>query len=156
LGGILGISSQTIVTILALWIPCLWERVAGSFSNKKIWILGLKHTTPKYSQNKILAVKNLEKSLGTSVFGDAAHKNFKKRASKVAHNRPKPFYFTLQPRPQPTAQNLFNILWNLGTKHLFSYLCFQGFKISNQSCSKIKDLNDISFQNVPFSQGGLL
>ena len=29
----------------------------------------------------------------------------KKRASKVAHNRPRPFYFTVQPRPQPTAQN---------------------------------------------------
>ena len=25
----------------------------------------------------------------------------KKRASKVAHNRPKPFYFIGQPRPQP-------------------------------------------------------
>ena len=33
------------------------------------------------------------------------HKNFKKQASKVAHNRPKPFYFTVHPRPQPTAQN---------------------------------------------------
>ena len=29
----------------------------------------------------------------------------KKRASKVAHNRPRPFYSTVQPRPQPTAQN---------------------------------------------------
>ena len=29
------------------------------------------------------------------------HKNFKRRASKVAHNRPRPFF----PRPQPTAQN---------------------------------------------------
>jgi hypothetical protein len=29
----------------------------------------------------------------------------KKRASKVAHNRPRPFYFTVQPRPQPTAQH---------------------------------------------------
>ena len=29
----------------------------------------------------------------------------KKRASKVAHNRSRPFYFTVQPRPQPTAQN---------------------------------------------------
>ena len=43
----------------------------------------------------------------------------KKRASKVAHNRPRPFYFTVQPRPQPTAQNWFFILWNLGTRHLF-------------------------------------
>ena len=49
----------------------------------------------------------------------------KKRASKFAHNRPRPFYFTVQPRPQPTAQNWFFILWNLGTRHLFSYLWFQ-------------------------------
>ena len=32
-------------------------------------------------------------------------KKLKKLATKVAHNRPKPFYFTVQPRPQPTAQN---------------------------------------------------
>ena len=70
LGCILVISSQTIGTILALWVPCSWESVAGSFSYKKRWFLGLKHTTPKYSQNKILAVKNLEKSLRTSVFSD--------------------------------------------------------------------------------------
>jgi hypothetical protein len=70
LGGILAISSQTIGTIVALWVPCSWESVAGSFSYKKCWFLGLKHTTPKYSQSKILAVKNLEKSLRTSVFGD--------------------------------------------------------------------------------------
>ena len=29
----------------------------------------------------------------------------KKQASKVAHNRPRPFFPTVQPRPQPTAQN---------------------------------------------------
>ena len=29
----------------------------------------------------------------------------------------------VQPRPQPTAQNWFSISWNLGTRHLFSYLC---------------------------------
>ena len=29
----------------------------------------------------------------------------KKRASKVAHNRPRPFYSTVHPRPQPTAQH---------------------------------------------------
>ena len=32
-------------------------------------------------------------------------KNVKKLASKVAHNQPRPFYFTVHPRPQPTAQN---------------------------------------------------
>ena len=29
----------------------------------------------------------------------------KKRASKVAHNPTRPFYFTVQPRPQPTAHS---------------------------------------------------
>ena len=29
----------------------------------------------------------------------------KKQASKVADNLPRPFYFTVQSRPQPTAQN---------------------------------------------------
>ena len=46
----------------------------------------------------------------------------KKRASKVAHNQPRPFFPTVQPRPQPTAQNWCFILWNLGTRYLFSYL----------------------------------
>ena len=46
----------------------------------------------------------------------------KKRATKVAHNQPRPFYFTVQPRTTATAQNWFFILWNLGTRHLFSYL----------------------------------
>ena len=45
----------------------------------------------------------------------------KKRASKVAHNWPRPFYYTDQPRPQPTAQNWLSISWDLGTRHLFSY-----------------------------------
>ena len=30
--------------------------------------------------------------------------------SKVAHNGPRPFYFTVQPRPKPTANNCFFIL----------------------------------------------
>ena len=46
----------------------------------------------------------------------------KKQASKVAHNRPRPFFPTVQPRPPPTVQNWFSISWNLGTRHLFSYL----------------------------------
>ena len=49
-------------------------------------------------------------------------KKWKKQASKVAHNGPRPFFFTVQPRPQPTAQNWFFILCNFGTRHLFSYL----------------------------------
>ena len=74
LWGIWGISGQTISTILALWVPSPWESVAGSFFYKKLCFLGLKHITPKCSQNKILAVKNLRKSIHTSVF--RANKQF--------------------------------------------------------------------------------
>ena len=77
LGCILVISSQTIGTILALWVPCSWESVAGSFSYKKNWFLSLKHITPKSSQNKILAVKNLGNSVHTSVFGVPNHITWK-------------------------------------------------------------------------------
>ena len=43
-------------------------------------------------------------SADAMVFSKKNYKNFdpekvKKRASKVAHNRPRPFYFTVQPRP---------------------------------------------------------
>ena len=69
LWGIWGISGQTISTILALWVPCPWESVAGSISYKKLWFLYLKHANPKSSQNKKRAVKNLENSVHTSVFG---------------------------------------------------------------------------------------
>ena len=73
LWGIWGISGQTISTILALWVPCSWESVAGSLSYKKLWFLGLKFTTPKYSQNKIWAVKNLRNNVRTSVFGGVSN-----------------------------------------------------------------------------------
>ena len=69
LWGIWGISGQTVSAILALWVPFPWENVAGSLSYKKLLFLGLKHTTPKCSQNKILAVKKLGNSIHTSVFG---------------------------------------------------------------------------------------
>ena len=59
LWGIWDICGQTISTFLALWVPCPWESVAGSLSYKKLWFLGLNHVTPKRSQNKIWAVKNL-------------------------------------------------------------------------------------------------
>ena len=51
-------------------MPCPWEIVAGYLSYKKLWFLGLKHITPKCSQNKILAVKNLENSVHTSVVSE--------------------------------------------------------------------------------------
>ena len=86
LWGIWAISGQTISTILALWVPYPWESVAGPLSYKKLWFLGLKHITPKYSQNKIWAVQNLENSVRTSVFGEYVHEScmpFFKRTSTL-------------------------------------------------------------------------
>ena len=54
-------------------------------------------------------------------------KKVKNRASKVAHNQPRLFCFTVQPRPQPTAQNWFFILWNLGTRHLWLFSSWRSF-----------------------------
>ena len=51
-----------------LWVPCTSENVAVSLSSKKLWFLGLKHITPKCSQNKKWAVKNAGNSVHTSVF----------------------------------------------------------------------------------------
>ena len=68
IGGIWGIFGQTTAPNLAEWVPCPSESVRGCFFYKKLRFLGLKHTTPKCSQNKILAGKNLGKCLHTSVF----------------------------------------------------------------------------------------
>ena len=53
----------------------------------------------------------------------------KKRASNVAHNRPNPFF--------PTVQNWFFISWNLGTRHLFSYLCTTDYRYINYKRPRI-------------------
>ena len=60
--------------LLALFWHCKslvhWKMyIAGSFAYNIFWFLGLKHITLKCSQNKVSAVKNLEKSFHTSVFG---------------------------------------------------------------------------------------
>ena len=63
-------------------------------------------------------------------FGDHSGRteklHWKKHSKKLLIIGPNPFI----PRssPQPTAQNWFFILWNLGTRHLFSYLCLQVFQ----------------------------
>ena len=82
----------------------------------------------------------------------------KKLASKVAHNQPRPFYSTFQPRPQHTAQNWFSILWNLGTRHLFSYLWVSLVHV-NDGCKgclqfwKFGCFTLILFQRALFSHG---
>ena len=49
---------------------------------------------------------------------------------KIAHEKkllrigPTPFISQSSPGQQPTAQNWFSILWNLGTIYLFSYLWY--------------------------------
>ena len=56
-----------------------------------------------------------------------AHEKLKKTLKKVAHN----FITQSSPGQQPTVQNWFSILWNLGTRDLFSYLwtdCTRGSK----------------------------
>ena len=51
-----------------------------------------------------------------------AHENIKKRASKVAHNRPQTFFFhSTAQRPKP-AHNGFFILWICPTTQLSPYL----------------------------------
>ena len=47
LWGIWAMSGQTIGTVLALWVTCPWESVAGPLSYKRLWFLGLEHITPK-------------------------------------------------------------------------------------------------------------
>jgi hypothetical protein len=43
-------------------------------------------------------------------------------ASKVAHNWPRPFYFTVHPRPQPTAQNCFSY-YEISGPDICSLIC---------------------------------
>ena len=54
---------------------------------QKLWFLGLKHTTCKYSQNKIWAVKNLGNNVHTSVFG--AVNNASEVVSPICLPKPK-------------------------------------------------------------------
>ena len=126
LWGIWGISGQTISTILALWVPCPWESVAGSLSYKKLWFLGLKHTTPKYSQNKIWAVKNLGNNVCTSVFGDR--------------------------EPTKLGLSIFDN-WNIRSTSYFvknlSNFISQSLKRYNKYCHNLRSLFLLDFQNMP-------
>ena len=64
--GIWGTFSQTISTVLALYVLCPWENEFGCFSYKKLWFSGLTHIYPKYD----ISLKNLESSHHTSVVGE--------------------------------------------------------------------------------------
>jgi len=140
LWGIWGISGQTISFILSLWAPCLWESVAGSLSYKKLWFLGLKHITPKYSQNKILAIKNLGNSVHTSVFGSQNYiisflsaslklYNWKSKALKShisSMHKTQRFYVVVNGQNLGSlfALNLFNLLLFLFSLSITYYLYY--------------------------------
>ena len=51
-------------------------------------------------------------------------KNWKKHPKKLLIIGPDPFIPQSSPGQRPTAQNWFSISWNLGTRDLFSYLCW--------------------------------
>ena len=52
-------------------------------------------------------------------------KKWKNGPQKLLIIGPDPFISQSSPDQRPTAQNWFFILWNLGTRHLFSYLWFK-------------------------------
>ena len=84
-----------------------------------------------------------------------APKKWKNGPQKLLIIGPDPFFPTVQPRPQPTAQNWFSISWNLGTRHLFSYLsiwypfCWRLFRPAYVTCLKIVDETQISKPSEP-------
>jgi hypothetical protein len=84
---------QTISTVLVLWVPCPWENVSGSLSYRKLVFLGLKHITPKCSQNKILALKN-------STFGGYHYWHI------LSLCIPRPWFFINQPFCQQKTKHL--------------------------------------------------
>ena len=53
-------------------------------------------------------------------------KKWKNGPQKLLIIGPDPFISQSSPDQRPTAQNWFFILRNLGTRHLFSYLCVKG------------------------------
>ena len=71
----------------------------------------------------------------------------KKWASKVAHNRPRPFYFTVQPRPTAHSPELVFHIMKSRDQHLFSYLCFTYSHDRNESISQNKNFEK-TFPNV--------
>jgi hypothetical protein len=82
---------------------CIYTQI---FSPKKTWFFPHKKYFPKcfwllftfiLCNFSVQTLKYFQKNFKLFF----VHKNFKELASKVAHNRPRPFYFTVQPGPQP-------------------------------------------------------
>ena len=69
-----------------------------------------------FSADAIMFLKKFKKIFFTP-------KKWKNGPQKLLIIGPDPFISQSSPDQRPTAQNWFFILWNLGTRHLFSYLC---------------------------------
>ena len=61
-------------------------------------------------------------------------KKWKNRPKKLLIIGPDPFISQSSPDQRPTAQNWFFISWNLGTRHLFSYLCIWKYDYGSAEC----------------------
>ena len=70
-------------------------------------------------------------------------KKWKNRPKKLLIIGPDPFISQSIPDQRPPAQNWFFILWNLGTRHLFSYLWYYHFHLVK--VTKIQNIISLLF-----------
>jgi hypothetical protein len=119
------ICSQSRTFLSLVCPPKNWFFPNKLYFPKKIWLL-FTFVLCKFS---VRTLKYFQKNFKLIFF----HKNFKKLASNVAHNWPRPFYFTVQPRPQPRID--------------FSYHEISGPDICSLICGKsIYGVNKLSYQ----------
>ena len=80
----------------------------------------------------------------------------KKRASKVAHNRPRPFYFTVQPRPMAHSPELiFHIMKSRDQTSVLLSVVWHNFSNTHDdfvytTLVKVLELDFITFSNVHY------
>ena len=122
----------------------LWAVVWAGLWNKRVWADYEQLLRPVFSlfRGKIFFFFNFVKkvlcnfSVRTLVFQKKIFnffltpKKWKNGPQKLLIIGPDPFISQSSPDQRPTAQNWFFILWNLGTRHLFSYLCINPIIIS--------------------------
>ena len=131
---------STTMLPIVLWHSSLVSQVPPMVSHSGSW----KIETIHYLSGKLSISILIENLLLNYVRDEWFNQVIFRNLSKVAHNRHRHFYFTVQPRPQPTAQNWFFMLGNLRTRHLFSYLCTKPYLISffcYQSWRELRDTN---------------
>ena len=116
----------------------------SNFSPKKNWFFhffGLKKKFSKknykiimqlFSADAIMFLKKFLKFFFTP-------KKWKNGPQKLLIIGPDPFISQTSQDQRPTAQNWFFILWNLGTRHLFSYLCIYYYFKRLRHSSKVPD-----------------